>query len=161
MALACCHLSEAVQSQQTGHVWDALCVLLKGLFVVPLPIPHSLRRHLSEARPLFRLLSWLLRNKKKQQQQTSATITITTMTTAKKITTTTTLATATTARATTTTPPPTTEQQEQSTHKGFKLTNSSMKWQNPFTPKSDQVQISPCSLTRNITSHSMKNLAFH
>ena len=33
---------------------------------------------------------------------------------------------------------------------------------NPFTPKSDQSQIHPLgSLTRNITSHSMKNLAFH
>ena len=32
---------------------------------------------------------------------------------------------------------------------------------NPFTPKSDQCQISPCSLTRNITPHSMKNLTFH
>ena len=31
----------------------------------------------------------------------------------------------------------------------------------PFTPKSDQCQISPCSLTRNITPHSMKNLTFH
>ena len=31
---------------------------------------------------------------------------------------------------------------------------------NPFTPKSYQVQISPCGL-RNITSHSMKNLVFH
>ena len=32
---------------------------------------------------------------------------------------------------------------------------------NPFSPKSDQFQISPCSLTRNITSHSVNNLAFH
>ena len=34
---------------------------------------------------------------------------------------------------------------------------------NPFTPKSDQLSsVSPCSLIRNsITSHSMKNLAFH
>ena len=32
---------------------------------------------------------------------------------------------------------------------------------NPFTPKSDQFQLSPYSLTWNITSHSMENLAFH
>ena len=32
---------------------------------------------------------------------------------------------------------------------------------NPFTPKSVQFQISPCSLTSNITSHSMENLALH
>ena len=32
---------------------------------------------------------------------------------------------------------------------------------NPLAPKSDQFQISPRSLTRNITSHSMENLAFH
>ena len=34
---------------------------------------------------------------------------------------------------------------------------------NPFTPMSDQLHISPCSLTRSITSHSMENinLAFH
>ena len=31
---------------------------------------------------------------------------------------------------------------------------------NPFTPKSDQLQTSHCSLTRNITSHNMENLAF-
>ena len=31
----------------------------------------------------------------------------------------------------------------------------------PFTSKSDQLQISPAAFTRNITSHSMKNLAFH
>ena len=30
----------------------------------------------------------------------------------------------------------------------------------PFTPKSDQFQISP-AVYKNITSHSMKNLAFH
>ena len=29
------------------------------------------------------------------------------------------------------------------------------------TRKSDQCQSSPCSLTRNITSHSMKNLIFY
>ena len=33
---------------------------------------------------------------------------------------------------------------------------------NPFTLKSDQYQVSPqFSLTKNMTSHSMKNLAFH
>ena len=33
---------------------------------------------------------------------------------------------------------------------------------NPFTPKSDQVQIPPtCSLARNMTLHSRENLAFH
>ena len=32
---------------------------------------------------------------------------------------------------------------------------------NPFTPKSDQCQKFPCSLTRNMTSHSKENLAFH
>ena len=32
---------------------------------------------------------------------------------------------------------------------------------NPFTPKSDQVQISPVASLIIITSHSMKNLAFH
>ena len=31
---------------------------------------------------------------------------------------------------------------------------------NPYTPKSDQFQISPCSLTGKIISHIMKNLAF-
>ena len=29
------------------------------------------------------------------------------------------------------------------------------------TPKSDQISNFPCSLTRSITSHSMKNVAFH
>ena len=32
---------------------------------------------------------------------------------------------------------------------------------NPFTPESDQCQISPPASTRNITSHSKENLAFH
>ena len=32
---------------------------------------------------------------------------------------------------------------------------------NPFTLKSVQFQLSPGSLTRNVTSHSMKSLAFH
>ena len=32
---------------------------------------------------------------------------------------------------------------------------------NPFTPQSDQFQVSSCSLIRDITSHSMENLAFH
>ena len=32
---------------------------------------------------------------------------------------------------------------------------------NPFTPKSDQQNNFPCSLTRNITSHSTKNLSSH
>ena len=32
---------------------------------------------------------------------------------------------------------------------------------NPSTPKSDQISNFPCNLSRNITSHSMKNLAFH
>ena len=32
---------------------------------------------------------------------------------------------------------------------------------NTFIPKSNQYQISSCRLTRNITSHSMENLAFH
>ena len=31
---------------------------------------------------------------------------------------------------------------------------------NPFTPKNDLFQNFPCSLTRNITPHSMKNLVF-
>ena len=31
----------------------------------------------------------------------------------------------------------------------------------PFTPEIDQCRISPCSLTRNMTSHSKENLAFH
>ena len=38
---------------------------------------------------------------------------------------------------------------------------SSYRMFNPFTPKSDQCQISPAGVNRNITSHSMKNLAFH
>ena len=32
---------------------------------------------------------------------------------------------------------------------------------NPFIPKNDQVKNFPCSLTRNITSHSMENPALH
>ena len=32
---------------------------------------------------------------------------------------------------------------------------------NPSSPKSDQLQISPCNLARNITSNSTKNVAFH
>ena len=38
---------------------------------------------------------------------------------------------------------------------------SRLKSFNPFTPKTDQYQISPTALTRNITSHSMENVAFH